>query len=80
MVATVNEGTASPAQIDGIEVAGKTGTAQTGVDRQAAVRLVRRFAPADDPQVAVAVMIESGRVTVPTRSPAERWAVRSPRP
>ena len=41
MVATVNEGTASPGAMEGIEVAGKTGTAQSGVDGQAAVRLVR---------------------------------------
>ncbi len=59
MVATVNEGTASPAAMDGIEVAGKTGTAQTGVTGQPPYAWFVSFAPADDPQVAVAVMIQS---------------------
>jgi peptidoglycan glycosyltransferase len=59
MVATVNEGTASPAAMDGIEVAGKTGTAQSGVDGKPPYAWFVSFAPADDPQVAVAVMIES---------------------
>jgi peptidoglycan glycosyltransferase len=59
MVATVNEGTASPAAMDGIEVAGKTGTAQSGVEGKPPYAWFVSFAPADDPQVAVAVMIES---------------------
>jgi penicillin-binding protein A len=59
MVATVNEGTASYAQMDGIEVAGKTGTAQSGVEGKPPYAWFVSFAPADDPQVAVAVMIES---------------------
>jgi peptidoglycan glycosyltransferase len=59
MVATVNEGTADDAQIQGIEVAGKTGTAQSGVPDTPPYAWFVSFAPADDPQVAVAVMIES---------------------
>ncbi|MBF4768531.1 penicillin-binding protein 2 [Nocardioides agariphilus] len=59
MVATVNEGTADDARIDGIEVAGKTGTAQSGVPGKPPYAWFVSFAPADDPQVAVAVMIES---------------------
>jgi peptidoglycan glycosyltransferase len=58
MVATVNSGTASPGAIDGVEVAGKTGTAQSGVAGKAPYAWYVSFAPADDPQVAVAVMIE----------------------
>jgi penicillin-binding protein A len=59
MVATVNEGTADDAQIEGVEVAGKTGTAQSGVEGKPPYAWFVSFAPADDPQVAVAVMIES---------------------
>jgi penicillin-binding protein A len=59
MVATVAEGTASPGAIDGVEVAGKTGTAQSGVEGKPPYAWYVSFAPADDPQVAVAVMIES---------------------
>jgi len=58
MTYTVSEGTASPAAIPGVEVAGKTGTAQSGVDEVAPYAWFTSFAPADDPQVAVAVMIQ----------------------
>jgi peptidoglycan glycosyltransferase len=58
MVATVEEGTATPAQIPGMPVAGKTGTAQSTPDRPPYAWFVS-FAPADDPQVAVAVMVEA---------------------
>jgi peptidoglycan glycosyltransferase len=59
MVATVSEGTASPGALEGVEVAGKTGTAQSGVEGKPPYAWYVSFAPADDPQVAVAVMIES---------------------
>ncbi len=56
-------GTAASAQIQGVALAGKTGTAQTGVRRNG-VELNHAwftgFAPADDPQIVVAVMIEYG--------------------
>lgn len=58
MVATVDTGTAANAAIAGIRVAGKTGTAQSTPDRPPYAWFVS-FAPADDPQVAVAVMVES---------------------
>jgi peptidoglycan glycosyltransferase len=58
MVATVADGTASPAQIPGVDVAGKTGTAQSSGDRPPYAWFVS-FAPADDPKVAVAVLVES---------------------
>ena len=59
MVATVDDGTAAVAQIPGIAVAGKTGTAQSGQDDVAPYAWFTSFAPADNPEVAVAVMIES---------------------
>jgi peptidoglycan glycosyltransferase len=58
MTYTVEQGTASPAAIDNVEVAGKTGTAQSGVESVAPYAWFTSFAPADDPQVAVAVMIQ----------------------
>ncbi|WP_182378567.1 penicillin-binding protein 2 [Nocardioides sp. WS12] len=58
LVATVDDGTASPAAIDGVSVAGKTGTAQRGVEGKAPYGWFVSFAPAEDAQVAVAVMIQ----------------------
>lgn len=58
LVATVDEGTASPAAIPGVQVAGKTGTAQSGQDDVPPYAWFVSFAPADDPEVAVAVMIQ----------------------
>jgi peptidoglycan glycosyltransferase len=57
MVAAVQSGTGTRAQIPGIQVAGKTGTAETGVNRVYTAWFVS-FAPADNPQVAVAVVLE----------------------
>jgi peptidoglycan glycosyltransferase len=59
MKTVVEEGTGTPAQLGGISVAGKTGTAQVGI---AGSNLTQPwfigFAPADNPRVAVAVTIE----------------------
>lgn len=62
MVATVDNGTASPAAIPGISVAGKTGTAQSGQDDVPPYAWFTSFAPAENPEVAVAVMIESADI------------------
>ena len=59
MVAAVDNGTGTAAQIPGIKVAGKTGTAQT-VKGQNPHTWFICFAPADDPQLAVAVIVENG--------------------
>ncbi len=58
MVYTVEQGTAGAAAIPGVSVAGKTGTAQSGQEDVPPYAWFVSFAPADDPQVAVAVMIE----------------------
>ena len=55
-------GTGTAAQIPGIQVAGKTGTAETAVNRVYTAWFVC-FAPADNPQVAVAVVLENQRGT-----------------
>jgi penicillin-binding protein A len=61
MVSVVNDpsGTGTAAQIPGITVAGKTGTAQT-VEGAAPHAWFIAFAPATDPQIAVAVLVENG--------------------
>jgi peptidoglycan glycosyltransferase len=59
MVANVSSGVASNARIDGVEVAGKTGTAENGGSDPYSLWFTG-FAPADDPQVAVAVVVENG--------------------
>jgi peptidoglycan glycosyltransferase len=58
MVAVVSAGTGTAAQIPGIEVAGKTGTAETGVTNRNTTWFVA-FAPASKPQIAVAVALEN---------------------
>jgi peptidoglycan glycosyltransferase len=58
MVYTVEKGTASPAAIEGFTVAGKTGTAQSGNADVPPYAWFVSFAPAEDPKVAVAVMIQ----------------------
>jgi peptidoglycan glycosyltransferase len=59
MQAVVADGTGKNAQIAGITVAGKTGTSETGTDADPHTWFVA-FAPADDPVVAVAVLVENG--------------------
>jgi peptidoglycan glycosyltransferase len=58
MIADVNNGAASNARISGVDVAGKTGTAQNGDGKPYTVWFTG-FAPASDPQVAVAVVVEN---------------------
>ncbi len=59
MVQVVASGTGRAAQISGIQVAGKTGTAQTTADAPPHAWFTG-FAPADAPRVAVAVIVENG--------------------
>jgi penicillin-binding protein A len=59
MQAVVSDGTGTKAQISGISVAGKTGTAQQGNGKPPHAWFTA-FAPADNPQVAVAVVVEDG--------------------
>lgn len=64
MEGVVNEGTGTNAAIPGVAVAGKTGTAETpgnkacggGIDENQAWFI--GFAPADDPQIAIAASVE----------------------
>ena len=68
MESVVESGTATTAQIPGVQVAGKTGTAERGDDTNNAWFIA--FAPADDPEVAIAVVVENttgqgGQVAAP---------------
>lgn len=56
MVGVVERGTGTGARISGISVAGKTGTAENETNRDHAWFV--GFAPADNPQIAVAVLLE----------------------
>jgi peptidoglycan glycosyltransferase len=59
MVEVVNRGTGTAAQIPGIQVAGKTGTAETTPDERPHAWFIA-FAPAVDPQYAISVLVEHG--------------------
>jgi peptidoglycan glycosyltransferase len=61
MVAVVDNGTGQTAQIPGVAVAGKTGTAQSSPDRPPYAWFVS-FAPAQTPAVAVAVLVQDAGV------------------
>jgi penicillin-binding protein A len=57
MVAVVQRGTGTPAQLPHVTVAGKTGTATNPQGRSHAWFVA--FAPADHPRVAVAIVVEN---------------------
>jgi penicillin-binding protein A len=59
MVSSVATGAATNGRIDGVDVAGKTGTAQNGANDPYTLWYTG-FAPAKSPKVAVAVVIENG--------------------
>lgn len=58
MQRVVDEGTGTAAALDGISVAGKTGTAQIDIDRGITQPWFIAFAPANAPRVAIAVTVE----------------------
>jgi len=59
MQASVSTGAAQGARIDGVDVAGKTGTAENG-DTDPYTLWFTGFAPASNPEIAVAVVVEDG--------------------
>ena len=58
MEAVVNEGTGTTAQIAGVQVAGKTGTAQTQIGNEINDVWFIAFAPAANPRIAIAVTLK----------------------
>ncbi len=59
MINNVNNGAASNARIRGVDVAGKTGTAENG-EGDPYTLWFTGFAPANDPQAVIAVVVENG--------------------
>jgi penicillin-binding protein A len=58
MESVVSAGTGTNAQVSGVRVAGKTGTAETGVAGRNVTWFIA-FAPAEKPRVAIAVVLEN---------------------
>ena len=81
MQRVVNAGTGTAAALEGIQVAGKTGTAEKGDGTNLAWFI--GFAPAEDPTVAVAVVIEDtqstgGEVAAPLAAAVIKSALAQP--
>ena len=71
MVAVVRSGSGGRAAIEGVTVAGKTGTAETGKSVETHAWFVG-FAPAEEPRVAVAIVLENSGVGGSVAAPAAR--------
>jgi peptidoglycan glycosyltransferase len=71
MVRVVEAGSGSRAQIDGVSVAGKTGTAEVGKGQPTDAWFIA-FAPAENPTVAMAILIEGGGIGGQVAAPAAR--------
>lgn len=71
METVVSNGSGTQARIAGVRVAGKTGTAEVGKGKPTNAWFIA-FAPADNPTVALAIMIEGGGVGGQVAAPAAR--------
>jgi peptidoglycan glycosyltransferase len=71
MVVVVEKGSGRRAQVPGVPVAGKTGTAEVGKTRTTNAWFIA-FAPADAPTVAMAIMLEEGGVGGRVAAPRSR--------
>ena len=71
MQKVVTGGSGYRASVPGVKVAGKTGTAEVGKGRPTNAWFIA-FAPADNPTVALAIMIEGGGVGGVVAAPAAR--------
>jgi len=72
MLAETVEGTGQPAQVPGLQICGKTGTAQVMNSRNQEIDRTTwfaSFAPYENPRYAVVVMVESGIYGGPTCAP-----------
>ena len=73
MVEAVNNGTGTSAAIEGVQVAGKTGTAE--VADAGPHSWFAAFAPADDPRVVVAVLVENAGTGSSVAAPIARKVI-----
>ena len=71
MQKVISAGSGSKAAIDGVKVAGKTGTAEVGKGKPTNAWFIA-FAPAERPTVAMAIMIEGGGVGGQVAAPAAK--------
>lgn len=71
MVSAVENGSGSRAKIPGVKVAGKTGTAEVGKSVNTHAWFIA-FAPADQPRVAMAIVLENAGVGGSVAAPAAR--------
>ncbi|MHB1340582.1 MAG: FtsW/RodA/SpoVE family cell cycle protein [Coriobacteriia bacterium] len=78
MVKVITSGSGTRAAIPGMKVAGKTGTAEAGKSVETHAWFIA-FAPADNPRVAVAIVLENagvgGRVAAPAAKPVLETAL-----
>ena len=84
MQSVVTSGTGTAAQIPGVAVAGKTGTAETGAPGVNTTSFIA-FAPADAPRVAISVFLENqhgvgGRTAAPIAKTVMEMLLRERRP
>lgn len=71
MVGVVANGSGARARIPGVKVAGKTGTAEAGKSVETHAWFIA-FAPAEEPRVAVAIVLENSGVGGSVAAPAAR--------
>jgi len=80
MVGVVERGSGARAAIPGVAVAGKTGTAEAGKSVGTHAWFIA-FAPADNPTVAMSIVLENagvgGRIAAPAAKPVLETALRA---
>jgi peptidoglycan glycosyltransferase len=76
MEGVVNSGTGTAAQVGGVAVAGKTGTAENVPGKRTHAWFIC-FAPAANPQVAIAVLVENGGIGGQVAAPIARQVLRA---
>jgi cell division protein FtsI/penicillin-binding protein 2 len=74
MVAVVQRGTGTPAQLSGVTVAGKTGTATNPLGAPHSWFVC--FAPAENPRIAVAIVVENAGYGAAVAAPIARNVLR----
>ncbi|MDP2234376.1 MAG: penicillin-binding transpeptidase domain-containing protein, partial [Actinomycetota bacterium] len=76
MVGVVQSGSGSRAAISGVKVAGKTGTAEAGKNVETHAWFIA-FAPAENPTVALAIVLENSGVGGKVAAPAARGVLQA---